>query len=82
MAAIRANLNRHVEMAIDTGTIIALATQSVRKEWGAADGDLKIDAHPLGHKREAGPIKQPDPKCRPKKEKPSSPAPGAYDVNN
>ena len=46
------------------------------------DGGLKIGAHPLGHKREAGPIKQPDPKCRPKKEKPSSPAPGAYDVNN
>ena len=46
------------------------------------DGDLKIGVHLLGHKKETDPIKQPDPKCRPKKEKPSSPAPEAYDVNN
>ena len=39
-------------------------------------------AHPLGPKREAGPIKHPGPERRPKKEKPSSLAPEAYDVDN
>ena len=39
-------------------------------------------AHPLGPKREAGLIKHPGPERRPKKEKPNSLAPEAYDVDN
>ena len=82
MAAIRVNPNRHVEIAIDAGTITALAHAVRTQGLGGNLWGLKIGAHPLGPKREAGPIKHPGPERRPRKEKPSSLAPEAYDVDN